>query len=108
LRKLVNAFPLSLLLIFLMAGASSGAGFALYEYGSRGNALGGTLIGRADDPSAMVYNPAGITQLEGTRLMTGFTAITPSIDFDVPGSGTYSNIDKTWIPPPFLLHQADR
>ncbi|WP_456324072.1 hypothetical protein [Desulfonauticus submarinus] len=43
----------ALLWCLVMAQVCSGTGFALYEWSARGNALGGTLIGRADDPSAM-------------------------------------------------------
>ncbi|MDY6952264.1 MAG: transporter, partial [Thermodesulfobacteriota bacterium] len=49
--------------LLVAASMAQGAGFALYEGSARGNALGGTLVGRADDPSAIFFNPAGITQL---------------------------------------------
>ena len=52
-------------------------GFALTEWSSRGLSLAGGLVGRADDPSAIAYNAAGITQLPGTQLMGGFAAIAP-------------------------------
>lgn len=101
MRDVCRALLISLLLIVCFAGSSFGAGFALYEYSARGNALGGALIGRADDPSALAYNPAGITQLEGDHLMFGLTAIVPSMDVNVDGFGVFSNVDKTWIPPHF-------
>jgi long-chain fatty acid transport protein len=55
-----------------------GAGFALFEGSARGLALGGAVVGRADDPSALYYNPAGITQLPGIQFMGGGTVIIPS------------------------------
>jgi long-chain fatty acid transport protein len=55
-------------------------GFALYEGSARGNALGGGLVGRADDPSALYYNPAGITGLPGVHVMSGATGIAPATD----------------------------
>jgi len=57
-----------------------GAGFALFEGSARGNALGGAMVGRADDPSALYYNPAGITQLPGIQVMGGGTIILPSTE----------------------------
>ena len=83
-----------------------GAGFALYEGSARGNALGGALVGRADDPSALFYNPAGITQLPGTQMMAGATFIMPSTDVTTrtpAGSVTTSSSANTWIPPHFYL-----
>lgn len=101
MRDVFRALLISLLLIVCFAGSSFGAGFALYEYSARGNALGGTLVGRADDPSALSYNPAGITQLEGDQLMFGLTAIRPGMDLSFESAGIWSNEDNIWIPPHF-------
>ena len=51
----------------LRAQQCFGAGFAIWEGSARGSALGQADVGRADDPSALFYNPAGITQLPGFR-----------------------------------------
>ena len=74
---------LTLACIFLLAESAFGAGFGIYEWSARGNALGGAMIGKADDPSAVAYNPAGITQLPGIQVMGGFTALMPSVKVDV-------------------------
>jgi long-chain fatty acid transport protein len=85
--------------LVLAPGKSLAAGFALYEFGARGNALGGTLVGRADDASAVYFNPAGITQLEGEWIMAGVTAISPSAKIEAVDWGTGKNRDKTFWPP---------
>ena len=89
-----------------------GAGFALYEGSARGNALGGAVVGRADDPSALFFNPAGITQLPGTQMMAGATFIMPKTDVTThatsgaPGITTTSE-SNVWIPPHlYLTYQA--
>jgi long-chain fatty acid transport protein len=74
------------------------AGFALYEWGARGTSMAGTMIGRADDPSAVAYNPAGITQLEGIQTMVGFSVVAPSGKIDTPGE-TNKIKSNLWIPP---------
>ena len=74
------------------------AGFALYEWGARGTSMGGTMIGRADDPSAVAYNPAGITQLEGLQTMAGLSVVAPSGKVSTPGDTT-SIKRNYWIPP---------
>ncbi len=66
----------SLCLIFMTASASYGAAFALLEWSARGESLGAGMIARADDPSTVAYNPAGITQLEGYNLQATTTMIT--------------------------------
>jgi len=81
-----------------------GAGFALYEGSARGNALGGTLVARADDPSALFYNPAGITQLPGLQVMGGATFIVPGVDvtttnFYTGEKRTTSAETNVWMPP---------
>lgn len=95
-------YALALGLLWALAGAqlSYGAGFALYEGSARGNSLGGTLVGRADDASALYYNPAGITQLPGAQIMAGATFIAPTTDV-VARNGTFSTQDNVWIPPHF-------
>lgn len=113
-------FTACLGLLLIMAGLAlipgmnskaEAAGFALYEWGSRGNALGGTLIGRADDPSALAWNPAGITQLEGTQIQAGVTAISPKTDVTTTYSGTStetSTKDNVYFPPnAYLTHQIN-
>jgi long-chain fatty acid transport protein len=88
--------------ILVVASMAYGAGFALYEGSARGNALGGTLTGRADDPSAIFFNPAGITQLPGFQVMGGATAILPKTDVVTTEGGietTTESEDSVWIPP---------
>ncbi|MCX5896354.1 MAG: OmpP1/FadL family transporter [Proteobacteria bacterium] len=86
-----------------------GAGFALYEGSARGNALGGSLVGRADDPSALFYNPAGITQLPGTQVMGGGTLIMPTSEVITnDSSGQDAKRTKSnWFFPPhgYMTHQ---
>ena len=49
--------------LFLAAKPGYGSGFALYEAGARSSALAGAVVARADDLSAIFYNPAGLVQL---------------------------------------------
>ncbi|HOV86422.1 MAG TPA: OmpP1/FadL family transporter [Syntrophobacteraceae bacterium] len=93
-------YPWVLGFVVVLAGAQGvlAAGFALYEGSARGNALGGALVGRADDPSALYYNPAGITQLPGLQLMAGATIIMPTTDVTIGGIRETTK-DNVWIPP---------
>ena len=55
--------------IFLGAKLAYGSGFALYEAGARSSALAGAVVARADDLSAIFYNPAGLVQLPEFQIM---------------------------------------
>jgi len=67
---LVLAFPLVLL---LSASTSFAAGFRLPETGNKANAMGFAFTAQADNPSAIYYNPAGLTQLERNNIALGAT-----------------------------------
>ena len=104
-RPLLPAVIFAALLFVTQFGFS--AGFALYEGSARGNALGG-LTGQADDPAALFYNPAGITNLEGLHFMGGVTLIAPFADvatinaFD--GTIKESKYESNVFTPPHLYY----
>ncbi|VVS94159.1 OmpP1/FadL family transporter [Desulfoluna spongiiphila] len=87
MKRQFLSFFASCVLIMAAAGSASAAGFALYEWSARGNALGGTLVGRADDPSAVAFNPAGITQLDGTQVAFGASFAHPICEVETEKSG---------------------
>jgi long-chain fatty acid transport protein len=52
-----------------------GAGFGIFEHGSRAMGMGGAFTAQADDPSAMFYNVAGLGFQNERDFMVGFTWI---------------------------------
>ena len=112
--KMKSKLLLSLVAILSIVGSAelcAAAGFALYEGSARANALGGAVVGRADDPSALFFNPAGITQLPGLQMMGGATFIMPSTDVTTKPAGapaaTSSTESNVWIPPHlYITYQA--
>jgi long-chain fatty acid transport protein len=63
--------------IFAALTASSyGLGFRVPDQGAAATARGDAFAATADDPSAIYYNPAGLTQLDGARVQLGVYAIT--------------------------------
>jgi long-chain fatty acid transport protein len=77
---------------------SFGSGFALFEHGARGVALGGAFGATADNPTALYYNPAGIAFLEGTQAAAGAYFITFGAEFEgdnpYPGAGYKSEMES--------------
>lgn len=100
MKSFRNALLAGGALLFVFAGPLFAAGFALSEYSARSNALAGAPLARADDPSALAYNPAGITQLEGIHLATGMTFIMPQTEIlrFADGFSQWAE-EHTWIPP---------
>lgn len=90
----------------LMSAPCFGAGFAIWEGSARGTSLGQAMVGRADDPSAVFYDPAGITQLPGLQMMVGGAGILTSTEVNTP-LGSQSTInDWAMVPNIYLTYQC--
>ena len=85
-----------------MSSNAFAEGFAMTEWSARGLSLAGGLVARADDASAVAYNPAGITQLPGVHLMGGVSLVAPygKVETrDVGGTRTTFTNPASWFPP---------
>lgn len=81
----------AVLVLLLTASTSYASGFRLPEAGAKAMGMGFAFTAQADDPSAIYFNPAGLTQLKGQNVMFGvtyvrenggeFTGTTPVDDF---------------------------
>lgn len=72
------------------APGAHAVGFRLPNQDPEGIARGNAFVATADNPSAIYYNPAGITQLEGNDLSVGVYAISTDVSFRSPGGGSAS------------------
>ena len=77
-----------ILTVLLIAGLSvagtglvQAAGFNIYEAGVRATALGGAFTATADDGSALFYNPAGLSFMEGSSVNLNLMSIAPRFEF---------------------------
>ena len=70
--------------------------------GAAASAMGNAFAAQADDPSALHYNPAGMTQLQGLQFMAGALIAGGSTDFTSP-TGVTAKGDRNgtvaWPPP---------
>ena len=64
----------------LMAPTALPVGFRLPNQDPDGIARGNAFVATADNPSAVYYNPAGITQMDGYLLRVGVYSISSGID----------------------------
>lgn len=77
---------IGVLSLMMFSTSAYGAGFELHEQGAKAVAMGGAFTAQADDPSAVFYNPAGITQLEGLQASVGISMIRPYVKFQSNGN----------------------
>jgi long-chain fatty acid transport protein len=98
-KKLIGLALVAALGLALTASTSFAAGFALYEYSSRGDAMGGSLLGVADDASTLAYNPAGVGFLKKFSVVAGVSTVTPHVDVKTrnmyDGTETTTSADET-------------
>ncbi len=92
----LGAFSLS------AAGAWSGA-FRLPDQDAYATARGEAFAATADNPSAIYYNPAGITQLEGHQVRGGVYGIWFQSTFESAG-GAVSRTDAKVNPVPQIFY----
>ncbi len=99
--------PSLMLMLLACSLPAFGAGFALYQGSARGNALGG-MPASGDDVSAIYYNPAGITNLDGTHFMAGLTVISPTADLTMTngydGRVTTAEPEDKYFTPPHIYY----
>jgi long-chain fatty acid transport protein len=90
---------LALMISGVLALKASANGFRLADQDAFATARGEAFVATADNPSAIYYNPAGITQLEGNELRGGLFGIYLDSTFSPPSSNpnhghTYDNQDN--------------
>lgn len=73
-------------------------GIAISGQGVRAMGMGGAFIGVADDPTAVYYNPAGLTQTKGTEIGAGISYSFPQILYTMP-NGAEQKSDKEALGP---------
>jgi long-chain fatty acid transport protein len=104
---MLKKITVSFFIVSLSAALVFGSGFSIYEQGGKATAMAGAFIAQANDATAVFYNPAGITSLQGFNLNVGLTVIKPSASFQGPTAPGYDpNLyseaeDLTFYPPTF-------
>ena len=112
--RFVRGISAVLVALGLVTGAVSTAsaeGFAVSTLSARGGAFGGGpasgMVARADDASAVAYNPAGLTQVPGTQIMGGLAAVALNLDLETDNHWC-SNSHQVWpIPHAYVSHQLN-
>lgn len=93
------------LLPFVMSVSSFGAGFALYEYSAKGTAMGGATVANGAEAASLGNNPALITELEGTQIQVGATAVVAGATTSVNGDSRSLKNDVIFVPNFYITHK---
>ncbi|MBA3849608.1 MAG: hypothetical protein C0502_06385 [Opitutus sp.] len=86
--------------IAFLAGATgaSASGTRVGFKDAFATARGNAFVATADNPSALYYNPAGITQLAGAQFAANIYQVAVSSDFTGPGGSASMNDDPVSVP----------
>ena len=96
---------LGALFAFVTAAGSSlpafGEGFRILDQSASATAQGGAFAAQADDPSAVHYNPAALTDLPGLQMTAGTLLVNGNIDFrPISGPAIEGDFGSTFANPP--------
>lgn len=99
MKTFLAIFVVTVAGITAFSSGSFAAGFRLPDQDSAAMAMGGAFVGQADNPSAVWYNPAGITDLDGTRISAGVIAIYPVLTHENANGTTDVSERSVFLPP---------
>jgi long-chain fatty acid transport protein len=100
-----NQCSLPLFTLLALGGACAPAlagGFRLPDQDAFATARGEAFAATADNPSAIYYNPAGLTQLQGQNFRGGFYAIDLDPSYKNASGASFENQDKLHVVPQFF------
>ncbi len=75
-----------MLLLLLGSAQVSAGGLTIPGAGPHGQARAGAFVAKADDPSALLYNPAGFAKIDGTHFTLGVNMVNFDQEFQRAGS----------------------
>lgn len=103
LRKIIPPSSVAFLLLATTAAtAAAEGGIGRFQHGGRATAQAGAMTARADEPSAVTYNPAGITRLGGLQLEAGLDFSNPTDEY-ASDAGSFSANHTIQFPPALYL-----
>lgn len=102
------ALAAAMVVTFSTPESAHAEGFALQDWSARGAALAGGVVARGGDAAAVAYNPAAITELEGTQILAGGELImhTNTI-LGIGGQEQKSNSKNYFAPHGYITHKLN-
>lgn len=96
-----------LVLLALGSDEAFAGGLSFLEHGAKAAGMANAFAGQADDPSALFYNPAGMTHLPGTQVMVGSAVVYFDSMFRSSTTGEATALQDHFplVPHLFLTHR---
>ncbi len=101
MKKIAPLWSLISLLFLMLLPSTLHAGGPVH--GSKAAGMGTAFVAVADDPAAILHNPAGLAQIKGTNLYGGITAVIPSTDFEDAAGRSEETGFQSFFPPHLYL-----
>ena len=99
--SLISAFSPLLIAVLLSTPPVQAGGFRIVDQGAAAAGQANAFVAQADDPSALYYNPAGMTQLRRVQLYAGTTLIGGQVRYTSPiGAIAQGDLGGTIASPP--------
>jgi long-chain fatty acid transport protein len=98
MRYPLRVTSLGLLVALFGASLAAASGFGLFQHGARATGQVGAFTARASEPSAVYYNPAAITQLDGFQLQAGLDFNNPTDKYS-SATGSFEDHHVIQFPP---------
>lgn len=102
-RTIITAGVLLFIALCLALNAR-GVGYRLPNQDPEAVARGNAFAATADDPAAIYYNPAGITQLDGQNASAGLYLISTSEKFTSSANGSTASVDSSFQAVPQIYY----
>jgi len=99
------AGPVPLLAFLLWGGPVFAGGLSTPGQGARALSMAGAFTAVADDGSAVFYNPAGISQIDGTSIEGGLAFLSPELRYTTPGGATETSTKHAFAPSLFVTRR---
>lgn len=104
MRRHRTLAAIAVLMALLLPTLARATGYAIYEQGAAALGMAGAATASVDNASAVFFNPAALTKLEGTRFYVGGSALMPVTSFAGrganPGYGvTEEMVKQVFFPP---------
>lgn len=94
-------------IVSVIGGSAMASGFDVPDQDAFAIGRGLAFVATADNPSAIFYNPAGLTQLSGNNLRAGIYAIQLDPKFRSPGGTDYDNQNQWAALPHFFFSHSN-
>jgi long-chain fatty acid transport protein len=79
------------------------SGFSVYDFGAEEQAQGNAVTAQVESPSAVFYNPSGLSDLDGIQLKVGTSILFSEITFQSDTTNADTNIEPGPFFPSYLF-----